>query len=338
MAPDGWTVAEKIVEGDRLLTDQQQSVRVVSVTPSKKATAVFDPIDVDGGSAYCSESLVSHNCSFLSSSYTLIKSDVLTNMKSAIPLMTTEDGYHEYYEPQQGRVYVTCVDTASGQGLDASTFVTFDVTEMPYRTVATYSNNRISTMEFPRVIMTHAERYHMPWMLVEVMDIGRDVAHILFREFNYPQFMSTMTEKRLGQRLIFNNRAQRHLGLRMTPGVKRSGCAVLKTLVESNQLLVHDYRMIQQLSTFVQRGSIFEAERGHHDDLVIPMVMLSWASLQPNFAEITATRALDVYLKTVKEPAKENPVQVNPRDEAPMLFGYIPDLEDELNDNSWLFH
>lgn len=275
-----------------------------------------------------------YECSFLSTSYTLIRSQVLQTLTHNQPIATTETGYFEFTPPDSTRSYVMTVDTASGQGLDYSAFVIVDVTDMPYRVVATYANNRITTMEFPQVIMEYARRYFTPWMMVEVMDIGRDVAFILSRDHEYEKLMTAVTEKRLGQRLTFNSKINRHLGLRMTAGVKRSGCAVLKTLVENQHLILNDYRVVQQLSVFVQRGSQCMAEIGHHDDLVMPLVMLGWISLQPNFAEITTTRALDTYTRLITE-SKDNPIPIEVSDEHPTPVGIFGSAYDD-DDPFWV--
>ncbi len=275
-----------------------------------------------------------YECSFLSTGYTLIRPAVLQTLAHKNPVVATEEGYHEYEPPRDDRTYVQVVDAGQGLGEDYSTFVVLDVTELPYRVVATYANNRISTMEFPQVIMETATRYHYPWMMVEVMDVGRDVAHIISRDFEYPKLMTTMTEKRLGQRLVFNSRIQRHLGLRMTAGVKRSGCSILKTLIEKGQLELSDYRIIRELSTFVQIGSTFGHQPGHHDDLIMPLVMFGWISLQPNFAEIVSVRALDTHTKLVKA-TKENAVPVNVPTQDPVPIGYFSS-DDPDDDASWL--
>lgn len=277
-----------------------------------------------------------YDCSFLSTSYTLIRPQVMQTLSHAQPLLATETGYREFVPPEEGHVYVCCVDTASGQGLDYSTFVIVDVTNLPYRVVATYANNRITTMEFPSVIHQYATRYFQPWMLVEVNDIGRDISHILFRDFDYPNLMTTLTDKRLGQRLGFGWQKNRHPGVRMTTGVKRSGSAVLKTLIENQQLIVNDYRIIQELAVFVQRGATYEAEFGHHDDLVMPLLMLSWASLQPVFGEISVARALDTYTQVVKQ-SQDNPAPVELYDEDPMPVGSFGDgWSTDGEDPSWL--
>lgn len=272
--------------------------------------------------------------SFLSTSYTLIRSQVLQTLTHNQPIETNDTGYAEFLAPDKSRAYVMTVDTASGQGLDYSAFVIVDVSEMPYRVAATYANNRITTMEFPQVIMQYAKRYFMPWLMVEVMDIGRDIAFILSRDHEYERLMTAVTEKRLGQRLTFNAKMNRHLGLRMTAGVKRSGCAVLKTLVENHHLVLNDYRLIQQLSVFVQKGSLYMAETGHHDDLVMPLVMLGWISLQPNFAEVTGTRALDAYTQIITE-SRDNPVPIEVNDEHPTPLGVFGNMNDD-DDPFWV--
>jgi len=333
-AEKSWVAVKDIRPGTRLLTKEERVVSTIAVS-RLYIEQVFDPVNVANGALYDSGVLVSHNCSFLSTSYTLIRAEVLQALLPSLPIANTENGYCEFIEPIEDHTYVMHIDTAAGQGLDSSSFIIIDVTELPYKVAATYNNNRVTTMEFPQLIMTYARRYNLPWLMVEVMDIGRDVAHILFRDFEYPRFMATMTEKRLGQRLIFNSRNNRHLGLRMTSGVKRSGCAVLKALIENGQLVLNDYRIIQQLSVFIQRGSIYMAETGHHDDLIIPLIMLGWASLQPNFAEVTTCRALDSYIEMVKQ-SKENPVPIKPiYEEQPMPIGIFTNLGDN-DDSAWL--
>ena len=340
LTPTGWLKVADCFNGTKICGIDNYDHVITYISPSYEEW-VFDPINVADVSLYNSGSVISHNCSFLSTQYTLIRPDVLKSLVHKKPISTSEDGYTEFFEPEKDHNYIMLVDTASGQGLDYSTFVIADVTQIPYRVVATYANNKISTIEFPQVLMHYAKRYNMPWLMVEVMDIGRDVAFIMWRDFEYPRFMATMTEKRLGQRLVFNSRVQRHLGLRMTTGVKRSGCAVIKALVENKQLILNDYRIIQQLSAFVQSGSTYRAEVNHHDDLVMPLVMFGWISLQPNFTEITNARVLDAYIQTEAPENDDVPSHHNilpdakPKEVDPFPFG-IMDINGYDDDSSWL--
>jgi len=110
------------------------------------------------------------------------------------------------------------------------------------------------------------------------------------------------------------------LGVRMTKQVKRIGCGNLKTLIESDKIIVPDFEIIQELSTFVRRGSGWAGEEGTNDDLVMCLVIFSWLSNQRYFKELTDQ---DVRARLYAEQA-----HAIEQDMAP--FGFMDDgLEDD---------
>lgn len=262
-----------------------------------------------------------YNLSFLSTGTTLIRAATLQNMVHAEELERRNDGYYRYKEYVKGRQYVVLVDTATGQGLEASAFSVIDTTELPYEIVATYNNHHITTFEYPKIVYDAAMEYGGAWILCEVNDIGRDVAMILNREFEYEYLMSTVADKKHGQRLTFTNSPERQLGLKMSPATKRSGCASMKALIESNNLIINDYRIKQQLSTFVQKGMSYEHEEGHCDDLVSSLVLFGWLSIQSNWLELTSTRVLDQFTKNLEAAGVEEAAE----GEAPLPAPVIDD-------------
>ena len=62
----------------------------------------------------------------------------------------------------------------------------------------------------------------------------------------------------------------------MTKKIKRIGCSNLKDLIEQNALDIVDADTIQELSSFVPKGSSYEADKGCHDDMVMNCVMFGW--------------------------------------------------------------
>ena len=70
-----------------------------------------------------------------------------------------------------------------------------DVTKQPYRQVAKYRKNDISPMLYPNIIYTTAQKYNEAFVLVEVNDIGQQVAEILHQEVEYENMLSTVTEQ-----------------------------------------------------------------------------------------------------------------------------------------------
>ena len=73
----------------------------------------------------------------------------------------------------------------------------------------------------------------------------------------------------------------------MTSTVKKLGCSNLKALIEEDKLIIKDYDIISELTTFIQKGNSFEAEEGCNDDLAMSLVIFSWLCMQPYFREMT---------------------------------------------------
>ena len=52
-------------------------------------------------------------------------------------------------------------------------------------------------------------------------------------------------------------------------------------------MLVNDFDIIAEMSTFVQKGQSFEGEDGSPDDLVMCLVFFSWLTDQQYFKDLT---------------------------------------------------
>ena len=59
-------------------------------------------------------------------------------------------------------------------------------------------------------------------------------------------------------------------------------------MIEEDKLIVKDYDVISELTTFIQKGNSFEAEEGCNDDLAMSLVIFSWLAMQPYFREMTS--------------------------------------------------
>jgi hypothetical protein len=73
----------------------------------------------------------------------------------------------------------------------------------------------------------------------------------------------------------------------MAKAPKKLGTSNLKQMIESDKVIVTDFNIINELTTFIERRSSFEAEDGCHDDLVMCMVIYAWAVQQDYFREMT---------------------------------------------------
>ena len=225
-------------------------------------------------------------CSFLGSSNTLISTDKLMSMPYK-PTIYSNDGLDVYQEPVQNHTYVMVCDVSRGVGLDYSAFSVFDVTRQPYRQVAKYRKNDISPMLYPNVIYTTAQKFNDAFVLVEVNDIGQQVADILYHDMEYENMMMVTMHGRNGQQIGGGFSKNVSMGIRTTKQVKRIGCATLKDLIERDNLIIEDFDTISELTTFIGKSTSWEADEGAHDDLVMGCVLFSWLVQQRYFRELT---------------------------------------------------
>ena len=264
---------------------------------------------------------VEFECEFLGSVDTLISVAKLRNLVFDDPIQNNGKGLVVYEEPKKDRDYIITVDTARGIDHDYSAFVIFDISEFPYKTVARYKNNEIKPMLFPNIILEMANAYNQAYVLVEVNDIGEQVATILQYDLEYENMLMCAMRGRAGQQVGTGFSGKKtQMGVRMTAAVKKTGCSNLKALVEEDKLVTSDYDIIAELTTFVQKKQSWEAEDGCHDDLAMCLVIFAWLVAQDYFREMTDN---DVR-KRIYEDQKEQIEQ----DMAP--FGFISDgLDDE---------
>ncbi|WVQ00115.1 terminase large subunit [Synechococcus phage MA10] len=226
-------------------------------------------------------------CDFIGSAGTLIAPAKLKVLTYNEPL-TTSGGLDVYEKPIEGHEYLMTVDVSRGMKLDYSAFLVFDISQYPHKVVAKYRNNSIKPMLYPDVIHRVAKEYNKAWVLCEVNDIGDQVASILFYDLEYENLLMTSMRGRNGQVLGHGfSGGKTQLGLKMAKAPKKLGTSNLKQLVESDKVIINDFHIINELTTFIERRSSFEAEDGCHDDLVMCMVIYAWAVQQDYFREMT---------------------------------------------------
>jgi hypothetical protein len=186
----------------------------------------------------------------------------------------------------------------------------------------------MSPLVYPNAIYPIAKQYNDAYILVEINDIGGQVADLLHNELEYDNLLMSSIRGRKGQTLDGGfGGSQTQLGLRTTKAVKRLGCSVLKSLIESNKLLIADYDIIQELVSFISKNNSFEADTGHNDDLVMCMVLFGWLTTQSYFKDMTN---MDIRKTVFDEKLKQLEEEMTP-------FGVIDDgimFQNEEQDSS----
>ena len=262
---------------------------------------------------------VEFECEFLGSVNTLINPAKLKNLVYENPI-NRNAGLDIHENPIKNHQYLITVDVARGMGNDYSAFIVFDITNFPYNIVAKYKNNEIKPMLFPSIIHDVAKGYNGAFILVEVNDIGDQVASIIHYDLEYDNLLMASMRGRAGQVVGTGFSGKKtQLGVRTTSAVKKLGCSNLKTLLEDDKILVKDYEIISELTTFSQKHNSFEAEEGCNDDLAMCLVIFAWLVAQEYFKEMTDN---DIRKRLYEE--QRNQIE---QDMAP--FGFIQDGLDE---------
>jgi hypothetical protein len=262
---------------------------------------------------------VEFECEFIGSVDTLISPMALRAMEYIDPIRKNR-GLDVFTEPEEDHSYVLTADVARGVGKDYSAFIVFDTTTFPYKVVAKYRDNEIKPMVFPSIIERVAKSYNKAHVLIEVNDIGDQVASILNYDLEYPNVMMCAMRGRAGQQLGAGfSGSKTQLGVKMSVATKKLGCSNLKALVEEKKLEFCDFNIVQELTTFISRNNSYAAEDGCNDDLAMCMVIFAWCVAQDYFREMTDN---DVRKEIYSD--KEGQIE---QDMAP--FGFISSMDDD---------
>ena len=271
-------------------------------------------------------------CEFIGSTNTLIHPTKLRALSFKTPIR--REGFLDIYEePIKDHTYTITVDVSEGLNQDYSTFSVIDVTEIPYKQVAKYRNNKISPMLYPAVIVNHARYYNEAFVLVEINTIGLQVSEILHHEIAYENLIKIEMKGKQGQQQTPGFKKKIAYGLKQSQQTKNIGCANLKTLVESDKLLIYDAETILELTTFSADKKTFKAEEGNHDDMAMTLVNFGWLTAQRYFKENIKN--------DIRKTLQEEQLQLMDSDLMPLpiiddgLEAYTPKMEVDDRGTVW---
>jgi len=208
-------------------------------------------------------------CLFLGSAGTLISGTKLQNLVFTDPEEETfEDKFKIYEYPQEDRKYVLFADFGEGNSGDYTTNQVIDVTERPWKQVATYRDNELLYREASALLNKIGIYYNNALVIGEANTIGLAILDSLNDDFEY--------ENLFYGDILENNKNVDYFGIKMTKRSKRIGNSYLKEYIEGDNLALCDFNTIGELSSYIKKKNSYEAEEGKTDDLVTPLVLFSY--------------------------------------------------------------
>ena len=246
--------------------------------------------------------------SFHGTGNTLITADILLALRAMEP-EEYQSNVKIWDQPKEGHTYQMFVDVSRGRGQDYSTFTVIDVSQNPFVQVCTYRDNMISPLLFPDMIYKYATHYNECYVVVESNDAGQVVCNGLYYDLEYENvFVESMIKANA-------------IGVTMTAKTKRIGCSNIRDIMAQHKLIIKDEETIREMSTFVAKGSSYQADHNSHDDLMMNLVMFGWFTSTPFFAEST-----DVNMKHMLYQQK-----VKQLEDEVIPVGNMPSYDEEVH-------
>lgn len=220
---------------------------------------------------------------FTGATGTLISSTTLRNIPVQTPLHAHEKT-RIYEEPKKDHHYMLTIDVARGGGDgDNSAITVSDVSSLPYKQVAVYTDNTLSYLLLPGIAVEMAKKYNNGYILVELNDNGEAVADSIVYEYEYDYVLTTGEKK---GKIVLGSWVNSKNGVRTTKSTKKNGCSNLKALVESGNYIIKDFDTLKEASNFVSKGGSYSATSGNNDDIMMTLVIFAWAVNQEFFKEL----------------------------------------------------
>ncbi len=269
----------KISIGDMVYTDDGLTM-LVDIKEANN-TAVYDVIEAGEKHIFSigKTGIVSSNCSFVTDDETLIEPMCLSRLRCAEPAYYTQN-VRWYCEPQANTTYLVALDPAQGTGGDYSAIQVFALPDLVQ--VAEWQHNQTDVKGQIRVLLQilytlHEEIAELPdqygdpeiYWTFENNSIGEATLQII-EDTGIERFPGTIINER--RKRGVKRRFRR--GLATTKSSKLSSCVRLKSLVESDRLIINSNQTLKELKTYVRKGESYGGKSGTNDDLVASLLLI----------------------------------------------------------------
>lgn len=273
----GWVDAEHIEVGMSLTTIDATDDPILSVQVKDEPQWLYDLLDVEGGNAYITAGIISHNCEFISSDAMLVDSIKLSMLRTKAPIR--EDMGFKFWKEVGGRnkTYLVGVDPATGNGSD---FTAVQVVEFPgFEQVAEL---RLNTVNVPLIYSK------IKWLLKELRkpDASKGRAEIIwsFERNGVGEALVAMIQNDdsadggvyIDGCDLYNESNNGRLGCYTTGKSKLVNCMQLKNMVEKIKggLIINSEELLFELKNYVAAGGSYQARIGCTDDLISGMLVV----------------------------------------------------------------
>jgi hypothetical protein len=244
---------------------------------------------------------------FITADETLINASTLLQLQGTEPVFKT--GQTRWYEPiRANKTYLVALDPSAGVGKDFSCIQVFSLPDMVQ--VAEWTHNRTS---IPQQVKTMQSIINFIHSEMRKLTDQRGEPEIYFTlENNSWGEAAIVTIDEMGEE-SFNaiwlhepkvrgvSRLRR--GLNTNVRSKAMACTKMKSLIESNKLILRSKTLVRQLKFFVAKGNSFEGKVGENDDAVMATILcVRMMQMVTRWDESIGNLMKDEFAEEVNEP------------------------------------
>jgi intein/homing endonuclease len=278
------TIASELKIGSKISSTNNSYVTVLSIEYCNKTTDLYDIVEVDGGNIFNVDGIISHNCDFISSGYTIVDGSVLewykeTHVTEPIEKRGFDANYWIWDYPNYSKDYIVVADVARGDGADYSAFHVIDVERLEQ--VAEYKG-KIETKQYGAFLSSVAAEWNNALLVIENANIGWAVIQeVIDRNYgnlyySYRELGYIDEDIHLRRGWDLKQKEDMVPGFSMTQKTRPLIVSKLDTYMREKSPIIHSKRLLDELFVFIWNGSKAEAQRGYNDDLVISFSTGLW--------------------------------------------------------------
>lgn len=272
-------LARHLVEGDQLTSDK--TITVIKELDNSKF--LYDLVDVDDGSLYLADQIISHNCDFSTSGNTVVASSIITGyvnnyQKDPVEKTGFDHNLWRWEYPDFTKNYIVSADVARGDASDYSAFHVIEVEQA--RQVASYKGQP-NTRDFGNMLVAIASEYNDALLSIENANIGwatiQQAIERGYRNLYYTQKDDALDSDRyLLRGHDLTNKTNMVAGFTMSHKIRPLVISRLELYMRENSCIIRDKRLLDELYTFVYKAGRAEAAQGYNDDMVMSYAQGLW--------------------------------------------------------------
>jgi hypothetical protein len=268
---------QTVLKGTKIIRHNDYFVGKVTVTDKSdlisEGVTVYD-IKVEDDASFVAESLVLHNCDFISSGETFLQAAEMDYLRGMLEPPKRKEGIANavwvWSDPSPGKRYVISADVARGDAADFSAFHVIDVDSA--ESVCEFMG-KVPPDKFADILLEYGKKYNGAILCPERNTFGYFTC-VKLRDSGYKRLWYKNANADMWS--FIQNDPEQVPGFETQVNTRSQILGKLEELIRNQVIKIYSQRTYDQLQGFVWHGSKAQAARDAHDDLIMSLAIGMW--------------------------------------------------------------